>query len=49
MAEYAMTCLTDDALHWSETLPEDVRADWSRLRPALLAKYGTTNGQTASS
>ena len=49
MADYAMTCLTGDALHWSETLPLDVRGDWSLLRPALLAKYNSASQEVSSS
>ena len=49
MADYAMACLTDDALHWSETLPSDVCGDWSLLRPALLAKYGASDQQVLPS
>ena len=43
MADYAMTCLADEALHWSETLSGDIQSDWFRLRQALLAEYGSTN------
>ena len=49
MADYAMTCFTDDALYWSETLSAEVQSDWSLLRPAILAEYGIASQQKSAS
>ncbi|KIO32055.1 hypothetical protein M407DRAFT_118808 [Tulasnella calospora MUT 4182] len=40
MALFASSYLIGDALYWYEGLEEDVQNDWSRLRPALLARFG---------
>ncbi|KIO32057.1 hypothetical protein M407DRAFT_118835 [Tulasnella calospora MUT 4182] len=40
MALFASSYLIGDALYWYEGLDEDVQNDWSRLRPALLARFG---------
>ncbi|KIO18667.1 glycoside hydrolase family 13 protein [Tulasnella calospora MUT 4182] len=40
MAVFASSYLGGDALYWYEDLEEDVQNDWSRLRPALLARFG---------
>lgn len=45
MAVFASSYLGSDALYWYEDLEEDVQNDWSRLRPALLARFGR-RGQT---
>ncbi|KAG8898826.1 hypothetical protein FRC01_010752, partial [Tulasnella sp. 417] len=50
MAVFASSYLGGDALYWYEDLDEDVQNDWSRLRPALLARFGRrgTTPATAS-
>ncbi|KIO32056.1 hypothetical protein M407DRAFT_241599 [Tulasnella calospora MUT 4182] len=40
IALFASSYLIGDALYWYEGLDEDVQNDWSRLRPALLARFG---------
>ncbi|KAG8960128.1 hypothetical protein FRC00_000842 [Tulasnella sp. 408] len=40
MALFASRCLIGDALYWYEGLDEDVQNDWTRLRPALLERFG---------
>ncbi|KAG8950525.1 hypothetical protein FRC00_007653 [Tulasnella sp. 408] len=40
MAIFASSYLIGDALYWYEGLDEDVQNDWTRLRPALLARFG---------
>lgn len=40
MAVFASSCFAGDAFYWYEELDEDVQNDWSRLRPALVARFG---------
>ncbi|KAG9049008.1 hypothetical protein FS837_011482 [Tulasnella sp. UAMH 9824] len=39
MADFAATCMADDALAWWSALREDVQESWKLLRPAMLSKY----------
>lgn len=47
MAVFTSSYLAGEALYWYEDLDEDVQNDWSRLRPALLARFGR-RGKTPS-
>ena len=49
IADYAMSCLDDEALLWSETLSVEVQGDWSLLRRALLAEYAVPTQQITPS
>ncbi|KAG9037234.1 Transmembrane osmosensor, partial [Tulasnella sp. UAMH 9824] len=40
VALFASSYLIGDALYWYEDLEESIQKDWSRLRPALLARFG---------
>lgn len=40
IAFLAASCFVGDAFYWYEELDEDVQNDWSRLRPALVARFG---------
>ncbi|KAG8960129.1 hypothetical protein FRC00_000843 [Tulasnella sp. 408] len=41
MAVFASGHLRGEALYWYEDLEESVQNDWSQLRPALLARFGS--------
>ncbi|KIO18666.1 hypothetical protein M407DRAFT_31677 [Tulasnella calospora MUT 4182] len=47
MAVFASGYLSGDALYWYEDLDKDAKNDWSRLCPALLARFGR-NDKTAT-
>ena len=38
-ADYAATCITDEAINWLEDQDPKVRLNWTSLRRALLDKY----------
>ncbi|KIO27512.1 hypothetical protein M407DRAFT_23201 [Tulasnella calospora MUT 4182] len=40
MAIYASSCLVGEAFYWYEEQEDSVQNDWSRLRPALVARFG---------
>lgn len=39
MADYAVSCFTDDALKWSIKVQRDILEDWDVLQRALMEKY----------
>ncbi|KAG8881713.1 hypothetical protein FRB98_004175, partial [Tulasnella sp. 332] len=39
IAAYAYGCMIDAALDWFEYLQQEVKRDWSTLRPALIGKF----------
>lgn len=48
MAGLASTCFAGDAFYWYEELDEDVKNDWSRLRSALVARFGRGSSASAT-
>ncbi|KAG8974638.1 hypothetical protein FRC05_007115, partial [Tulasnella sp. 425] len=40
IAFLASSYFVGDAFYWYEELDDDVKNDWSRLRPALVARFG---------
>lgn len=42
IAYLASSCFVGDALYWYEDLDQEIQDDWSRLRPAMMAKFGRT-------
>ncbi|KAG8989085.1 hypothetical protein FRB94_014683 [Tulasnella sp. JGI-2019a] len=40
MAGYAYGCLVDEALYWFEGLDPGIQQDWSKLKPAIITKFG---------
>ncbi|KAG9023401.1 hypothetical protein FRB95_013136 [Tulasnella sp. JGI-2019a] len=47
MADYAYGCLLDEALDWFEELDNNVKQDWSKLRPAIIAKFPKSKSSKA--
>lgn len=39
MADFAATCMVDDALAWWSALDEEVQGSWKLLRQAMLSTY----------
>ncbi|KAG8911389.1 hypothetical protein FRC00_006590, partial [Tulasnella sp. 408] len=42
IAYLASSCFAGDAFYWYEDLEKETQNDWSRLRPALVARFGRT-------
>ncbi|KAG9044081.1 hypothetical protein FS837_008818 [Tulasnella sp. UAMH 9824] len=41
IADFAATCMADDALVWWSALDEEVQGSWKLLRQAMLSEYGS--------
>lgn len=41
MAEFAATCMADDALVWWSELDEEVQGSWKLLKKAMISQYGS--------
>ncbi|KAG9033820.1 hypothetical protein FS837_002327 [Tulasnella sp. UAMH 9824] len=41
VADFAATCMSDDALVWWSALDEEVQGSWKLLRQAMLSEYGS--------
>lgn len=39
MADFAATCMTEDALRWWSELDEEIQRSWKLLRRALFSRY----------
>ncbi|KAG8902698.1 hypothetical protein FRB99_004220 [Tulasnella sp. 403] len=48
IAEYAMGCLTDEALIWACQLDEDIQQSWTRLRRELVSRFAPDRNRGAS-
>ncbi|KAG8899858.1 Transmembrane osmosensor [Tulasnella sp. 408] len=48
IALFASSYLAGDALYWYEDLEESIQKDWSRLRPALLTRFGRRSSSTTA-
>ncbi|KAG8902699.1 hypothetical protein FRB99_004221 [Tulasnella sp. 403] len=46
IAEYAMGCLTDEALIWACQLDEDIQQSWTRLRRELVSRFAQAPDQS---
>ncbi|KIO29813.1 hypothetical protein M407DRAFT_162450 [Tulasnella calospora MUT 4182] len=42
IAYLASSSFVGDAFYWYEDLDKEIQDDWSRLRPALVARFGRT-------
>ncbi|KAG8950782.1 hypothetical protein FRC04_007202, partial [Tulasnella sp. 424] len=48
IAFLASSYFVGDAFYWYEELDDDVKNDWSRLRPALVARFGRGGSSSTS-